>query len=429
MKKLLSLITTVFLVSIPLYCYPTLIMLDRIVVIVDDDVIMQSEVSARMQSIKAQLARSPQGSVPPDDVLTSQIIDRLILESIQLQMADRAGVRVSDSELNEAMRGIAEQNRLTLEQFQQAILKDGISYVEMRDQIRREIMISRVQKGIMRRRIQITEQEIKNFLDSEVGEVVTADEYRLAHILLPTPSQATAAQVEAVRQDADDLLNQIKAGADFQSLAVERSAGQNALEGGDLGWRKPIQIPTMFSDICQEMEAGEVRGPIKSGSGYHLIKLLQKRGAKAEGQVEQTQVRHVLIQTSEIRNDQEARELAESLREEVVNGRRFDEIAMLHSDDPGSALSGGDLGWNRAGIFVPVFEEVMNNADTDEVSDVFQSEHGYHFLEVTGRRVEDFSEKFKMGQAENYLRTQMFEEELESWLREIREGAFIEIRS
>ncbi len=429
MKKLLSLTITILLVNIPTYCYPALIILDRIVAVIDDDVIMQTEVSARMKAIKTQLANSPRASVPPDDEMISQIIDRLVIESIQLQMADRAGVRVSDSELNDAMRSIAKQNNLTLEQFQQAILKDGVSYVEMRDQIRRELKIGRVQKGVMRGRIKITEQEIRNFLESEVGEVVTADEYRLGHILLTLPSEATATQIRAVQQEANELAERLKAGGDFQKLAVERSEGQNALEGGDLGWRKPIALPTMFSDIAPQMETGEVRGPIKSGSGYHLIKLLQKRGANAEGQVPQTEVRHVLIQTSEIRTDQEAKELAESLREEVINGRSFDEIAKLHSDDPGSALSGGDLGWTRAGIFVPKFEDVMSNSATNEVSEVFRTEHGYHFLEVTGHRVEDFSERFRMGQAENYLRNQMFDEELEAWLREIKEDAFVEIRS
>ena len=216
---------------------------------------------------------------------------------------------------------------------------------------------------------------------------------------------------------------------DFQSLAIEKSAGKNALDGGDLGWRKPGQLPTMFSDIAQEMAIGEVRGPIKSGSGYHLITLVQKRGAKAEGNVEQTRVRHVLVRPSEIRTGEEARELAESLQEEVLGGRAFDEIAKLHSDDPGSALSGGDLGWSRAGVFVPKFEEVMNSLDLNKVSQVFLTEHGYHFLEVTGRRIEDFSERFKQRQAENYLRNQMFDEELEAWLREIREEAFVEIRS
>jgi len=390
---------------------------------------MQSEVNTRMRAIKAQLARTPQGSPPPDDVLTEQIMERLVVESIQIQMAERAGVKISDGELNKAMQGIAAQNQLTLDQFQRAIEADGISYVEMRDQIRRELMIGRVQKGVMRNRIEISEQEILNFLESEVGTGITADEYRLGHILLSTPAKANAEQIQAIKVKAEDLIIQLTEGADFGSLAVKYSTGQNALDGGDLGWRKPVQIPTMFSDIAQEMQVNEVRGPIKSGSGYHLIKLLEKRGANAEGQVAQTEVRHILIQISEIRNDQEAEELAISLREEVAEGRDFDAIAKLYSDDPGSALSGGDLGWSRAGLFVPEFEAIMNNSEIGELSQVFHTEHGYHFLEVTGRRIEDFSERFKMGQAENYLRNQMFEEELESWLNEIRDNAFIEIRS
>jgi peptidyl-prolyl cis-trans isomerase SurA len=424
-----SLITVGILLSFSGYSYSRVIMLDRIAAIVDDDVIMQSEVNTRMKAIKAQLARTPQGSPPPDDLLTEQIMDRLIVESIQIQMAERAGVKISDGELNRAMQGIAAQNKLTLDQFQRAIEQDGISYVEMRDQIRRELMIGRVQKGVMRNRIEISEQEILNFLESEVGTGITADEYRLGHILLSTPSEATAEQLQAVKQQAEDLLVQLSEGADFSSLAVKYSTGQNALDGGDLGWRKPVQIPTMFSDITQEMKVNEVRGPIKSGSGYHLIKLLERRGADAEGQVAQTEVRHILIQTSEIRDDLEAKELAMSLREEIVEGREFDAVAKLYSDDPGSALSGGDLGWTRSGLFVPEFEAVMANSEIGELSQVFRTEHGYHFLEVTGRRIEDFSEKFKMGQAENYLRNQMFEEELETWLQEIRDDAFVEVRS
>ncbi len=429
MKKYLTLIAVFAMVTIPASSYSALIMLDRIAAVVDDDVVMQSEVESRIKQIKAQIAGSPDGRVPPDDVLTKQIIDRLIIESLQIQMAERGGIKVSDGELNEAMRGIADQNRLTLAEFQQAIARDGISYADMRDQIRREIMIGRVQKSIMRRRIQITENDIRNFLESEVGEVITADEYRLAHILLPIPSKATGDQVKKVEREANQLMEALDAGADFQSLAVEKSAGQNALEGGDLGWRKPLQLPTMFSDIAQEMAVGEIRGPIKSGSGFHLIKLLETRGANAEGQIKQTQCRHVLIKPSEIRTEQEARELAESLREEIIEGRTFDEVAKLYSDDPGSALSGGDLGWTRSGVFVPKFEEVMSKSKENEVSEVFRTEHGFHFLEVTGRRVEDFSERYKMGQAENYLRNQKFEEELESWLREIKEEAFIEIRT
>ncbi|MCB1646551.1 MAG: peptidylprolyl isomerase [Pseudomonadales bacterium] len=402
-------------------------MLDRIIAIVDEDVILESELNERVTAVKAQL-RTTGKQAPPDDILKEQIIERLIVDSLQLQMADRAGVRINDEELNQALLAIATQNKMSLPQFRDAIERDGISYVQMREQIKKELKINRVQQGIMRNRIEISEQEIRNFLASDLGNMVTADEYRLAHILIPLPDDPTPAQADAVKADADSLLARLNSGADFQSLAIERSAGQNALDGGDLGWRKVAQLPTMFADIAPEMEIGEIRGPIKSGSGYHLIKLLQKRGAEAEGQVAQTRVRHVLVQPSEIRTDQEARELAESLREEVAEGRAFDEVAKLYSDDPGSALGGGDLGWNRAGIFVPEFEQVIADADINQLSRVFKTVHGYHFLEVTGRRIEDFSEKFRMTQAENYIRNQRFDEELESWLRELREDAFVEVR-
>lgn len=404
-------------------------MLDGIVAIVDEDVILRSELEERMRAVKAQVQNSSQANIPPDDVLRDQIIERLIVESLQLQMAERAGVRIGDEELNEAMRSIAAQNNLSLDEFRQAIQADGISYNEMREQVRREMAISRVQQGVMNNRIQITDKEIENFLNSERGEIVTADEYRLAHILLPIPDDASSSEISEIRDEAENILQQIKEGADFQSLAMEKSSGQNALEGGDLGWRKAVQLPTIFSEIVPEMEINEVRGPIKSGSGYHLIKLMRKRGAEAEGQIEQTRVRHVLIKPSEIRTDQEARELAESLRDEVVDGRSFEEVAKLHSDDPGSALSGGNLGWSRSGEFVPEFEAMMNETGQGEISPVFKTTHGYHFLEVTGRRVEDFSERFRMGQAERYLRNQKFDEELESWIQEIREDAFVEKRT
>ena len=408
--------------------HAALVILDRIIAVVDEDVVMESQLNQRLNSVKAQLTENQRGQIPSDEELKAQLIERLIVESVQIQMADRAGVRISDEELNESMTAIASQNKLTLQQFRQAVERDGIPYAEMRDQIRREVKINRVQQGIMRTRINISEQEIKDFLASELGEVITADEYRLAHILLSTPNDASQAQISNIMKNAQDLKNQVDNGADFQSLAIEKSTGQNALNGGDLGWRKVVQLPTMFADIAPEMSEGELRGPIQSGSGFHLIKLLEKRGAKAEGQVPQTQVKHVLIQPSEIRTHQEALDLAESLRQEVADGRDFDEIAKLFSDDPGSALSGGDLGWNRAGTFVPVFEQQMLDSDIGRLSQVFESQHGFHFLEVTGRRIEDFSERFKQSQAENYLRNQKFDEELENWIRELREDAFVEIR-
>ncbi len=401
--------------------------LDKIAVVVDDDVIMESEIDSRRRAVVGQLKGQNQ-RIPPADVMRQQIVERLIIESLQLQMARRAGIRVNDEELNSALASVAAQNNLTLAQFSVEIEKDGISYVEMRDQIRREIAISRIQQGVMRNRIQITEQEVNNFLESEMGQVVTADGYRLAHILLPFSENAASEEIAKVKADAEDLIKEIFDGADFGSLAIERSTSADALDGGDLGWRKAVQLPTMFSDLAPGMEIGDIRGPIRSGSGYHVVTLLDKRGAKTEGQVEQTQTRHVLVTPSEILSDQEAKDFAETLREEVISGRPFEEIAKLHSDDPGSALSGGDLGWNTEGTFVPEFEAQIKSTDIDEISPVFRSQHGYHFLQVLGHRIEDMSQEFLMRQAANFLRNQKRDEELQTWIREIREEAFVEVR-
>ena len=427
--KLIALLTTLTLTSVTVSSYAALVLIDRISVVVDQDVIMQSEIDERMKAIKAQIAADPQTQAPSDDVLRGQIIERLILENLQLQTADRAGIRISDDELNEALSGIASQNQMTLTQFRVALANDGVSWAAMREQVRREFAISRVQQGVMRRRIEVTEQEIDNFLATEVGESVTSDQYRVGHILIALPPNPSAQDIRTTRDKADSISTQLQEGADFGSLAIEFSEDQNALEGGDMGWRKPAQLPSMFSDLVADMKAGDIKGPIKSGRGFHLIKVMEKRGATSEGQIEQTQVRHVLIQPNEIRTEGECQDLAISLREEIVEGRDFADVAKLYSDDPGSALGGGDLGWSRAGVFVPKFESTMKAMDINELSEVFKTAHGYHFLEVTGRRIEDFSERFKMGQAENYLRNQKFDEELGNWQREIRDKAFVEIKN
>lgn len=427
--KFIALLTTLALTSLSVSSYAALVVMDRIAVVVDQDVIMQSEIDERMKSIKAQIAADPKTQAPPDDALQGQVIERLVLENLQLQTADRAGIRISDDELNEALSGIALQNQMTLTQFRIALANDGVSWAAMREQVRREFAISRVQQGVMRRRIEVTEQEIDNFLATEVGQTVTSDQYRLGHILIALPPNPSAQDIRALRDISEGISTQLQEGADFGSLAIEFSEDQNALEGGDMGWRKPAQLPSMFSDLVADMKAGDIKGPIKSGRGFHLIKVMEKRGATSEGQIEQTQVRHVLIQPNEIRTEGECQDLATSLREEIVGGRDFAEVAKLYSDDPGSALGGGDLGWSRAGVFVPEFESTMKAMEVNELSEVFKTIHGYHFIEVTGRRVEDFSERFKMGQAENYLRNQKFDEELDNWQREIRDKAFVEIKN
>ena len=414
---------------LPLLAQSATTIIDRIAIVVDQDVIMQSELEERFEAVRSQISSQKNARMPSDDVLKKQIEEQMIIESLQLQRAGRAGIRISDEEINNTLAQIAKENNLSLNEFKEALTVDGISWSGMRSRVSRELKINRLQQGTMRRRIQVSEQEIKNFLSSELGSNLTADQYRLGHILIPIPENPSNNDLKTASSQANSIFAKIEEGDDFRALAIEFSSGQNSLEGGDLGWRKAAQLPTIFSDLVHNMEIGETRSPIRSGRGFHILKLFNKRGASTEGKIAQTRVRHVLVQPNEIRSENEANDLALSLRNEVVEGRDFEEIAKLYSDDPGSALSGGDLGWSRKGIFVPEFEKIMADSEINELSSVFQTVHGYHFLEVTDRRIEDFSERYRMSQAENFLRNQRFDQELSNWLREIREDAFIESKN
>ena len=414
---------------LPLLAQSATTIIDRIAIVVDEDVIMQSELEERFEAVRSQISSQKNARMPSDDVLNKQIEEQMIIESLQLQRAERAGIRISDEEINNTLAQIAKENNLSLNEFQDALTMDGISWSGMRSRVSRELKINRLQQGTMRRRIQVSDQEIKNFLSSELGSNLTADQYRLGHILIPTPENPSNNDLKTASSQANSIFSKIEEGDDFRALAIEFSSGQNSLEGGDLGWRKAAQLPTIFSDLVDNMEIGETRSPIRSGRGFHILKLFNKRGASTEGKIAQTRVRHVLVQPNEIRSENEANDLALSLHSEVVEGRDFEAIAKLYSDDPGSALSGGDLGWSRKGIFVPEFEKIIADSEINELSSVFKTVHGYHFLEVTGRRIEDFSERYRMSQAENFLRNQRFDQELNNWLREIREDAFIESKN
>ncbi|MGA1189632.1 MAG: peptidylprolyl isomerase, partial [Pseudomonadales bacterium] len=260
--------------------------MDEIAAIVDEDVVTRSEIDNRLKTIKAQ-AKNP-AALPSDRILREQIVERLIIEKLQLQVARRAGVRVSDAELNDAMKRIAEQNQLTLESFRRALEQDGLSYNDMRQQVEQEIIIGRVQQGIMNSRIEISTDEIEDFLATDAGQELTADEYRIGHILIPIGSDPSRESIAQAKSEAEAVVAALQSGENFQSLAMEKSAGQNALEGGDLGWRKPNALPTLFADIAVDMKVEDIRGPIRSSSGFHVIKLLQRRGATAEGLINQT---------------------------------------------------------------------------------------------------------------------------------------------
>ncbi|HCG96047.1 MAG TPA: molecular chaperone SurA [Halieaceae bacterium] len=396
--------------------------LDSVIAIVDEDIILASEVGERLEQIKAS-AEQRGITLPDEETVLQETLDRLILESIQLQLADRYGVRVPDAQLDQSMARIAAQNGMTLEQFRDALQQTGQSYAEMRAGLRDELAIQRVQQGSVMRDINITEKEIDNFMMTEEGIALTDPEYRVVQALLPIPRSDTAEQRTAKEDYVDGVLANILAGADFsEAVSVQEPY---TFQGGDLGWRKLSDIPSMFADILPSLKAGDT-GKVQSNSGLHLVHLAEARGL--ERLVEQTNVRHILVTPNEVLDDEAARNFVLGLKERVNSGEDFASLAREHSDDIGSAQEGGDLGWTNPGQMVPEFETAMANAKIGVVTEPVRSEFGWHILEVTGRRTEDFAEQVRRNQVANYLREAKYEEELDNWLRKIRGEAFVDIK-
>ncbi|WP_082679560.1 MULTISPECIES: peptidylprolyl isomerase [Microbulbifer] len=400
--------------------------LDRVVAVVDDDVVMASELQQRLDTITAQI-QSQNVQAPPIDVLRRQVLEQLIIERLQLQMASRAGVTVSDAELDQAIARVMQNTGASPEQFRERLAADGMSMKSFRQQIRNELLIRRVEQGSVNRRIQITDQDIDNFLRSKEGEFWKSPQFELGHILIPVNSSAPADEVTKAREKAQQLAQQVRDGADFRQLAIANSAGQNALSGGDLGWRKTVELPTLFSDALQGLGVDDVTDPFRSDAGFHLLKIHAQRGSN-EQVVEQTKVRHILVKTSAIRDDDAAYNLLIDLRKQLEDGASFDELARENSEDIGTMLAGGDLGWSMPGQFVPEFTQAMNNTPVGETSMPFKSQFGWHILRVDGRRNQDMTEQYIRNQAANLLRNRRYEEELQNWRREIRDQAYVDIK-
>lgn len=398
--------------------------IDHVVAVVDEDIIMHSELQQRVNDVKRQ---NRGASLPAAKVLRQQVLERMILESIQLQMADRGGVRISDAELNDAIRRIAAQNNMSLTQFRQAMEAEGVSFTLARDQIRDEMRVSRVQRFQVGERIQITDQDVDYFLASELGKMASAAEYQLAHILIAVPSQASPADLQQAQQKAQQLVDQLRNGADFRQLAIAQSNGRNALKGGDLGWRKEAQLPGIFADVIPAMQINDISDPIKSASGFHIVKLSDKRGGNTE-LVTQAKVRHILIQTNELRDAARSKELIDQLYQRLQAGEDFAELAREFSDDPGSAASGGDLGWVSPGDMVPAFDKTMAAAQPGQLSQPFESRFGWHILQVQERKQTDVGAEKQRNQVRQMLYSRRFEEELPIWLRKIRAEAYVDIK-
>ncbi|GAB7528500.1 peptidylprolyl isomerase [Pseudomonas sp. 3A(2025)] len=402
--------------------------LDSVVAIVDNDVIMKSQMDQRVREVQQTIAKRG-GGTPPAEALQSQVLDRLILENLQLQMGDRSGIRIGDEELNQALETIAQRNGMSLAQFRAALAHDGLSYNDAREQVRREMIISRVRQRRVAERIQVTEQEVKNFLASDLGKAQLSEEFHLANILIPTSDSASSSEIQKAASQAQDIYNQLKKGADFAQLAVARSASESALDGGDMGWRKAAQLPPPFGDLLGSMPVGDVTPPARTPGGFIILKLLEKRGGEGQAQMrDEVHVRHILIKPSEIRSEAETKRLATKLYERIENGDNFADLAKSFSEDPGSALNGGDLNWVDPNSLVPEFREAMNETPQGVLSKPFKTNYGWHILEVLGRRATDTTTQARDQQALTVLRNRKYDEELQTWLRQIRDEAYVEIK-
>ncbi|MCS5548186.1 MAG: peptidylprolyl isomerase [SAR86 cluster bacterium] len=401
-------------------------LLDRVVAVVDSGVVMESQLNQRVQDIIGRL-RSDGIELPPKEVLEEQILERLIIEEIQLQIGDQAGVKISDAELNRALSMIASENSMNLEQFKESLDANNGSYVKLRDQVRKELIIQRVQRGKVGANIEISEQEIENFLNSEEGRSKLAEQYNVQQILLSLSSSAPENEVNLVKEKGADLIERYKEGESFEKLAATYSSDQNALEGGSLGWRKSSELPSLFSNVVVKMKVGEISELIRSGAGFHIIRLSEKRGDVVKFE-DQTLVRHILIQSSEIRSENQTKELINEIHQELIDGEDFKQLARQHSEDPGSKMEGGELGWSSPDSFDPAFEAVMNSVDIGEMSKPFQSSFGWHILEVLDRRNEDISDDVRKNRAYSIIFNRKFEQELQRTLIELRSESYVDIK-
>jgi peptidyl-prolyl cis-trans isomerase SurA len=355
------------------------------------------------------------------------VLERLIVENLQLQIGERSGIRITDEELNQAVGTIAQRNNMSIEQFRSALSRDGLSYDDARDQIRREMIISRVRQRRVAERIQVSEQEVKNFLASDLGKMQLSEEFRLANILIPTPESANSDAIQNAAKQADAVYQQLKQGADFGQLAIAKSASETALEGGDMGWRKAAQLPPPFDRLLGTMAVGDVTQPMRTPGGFIILKILDKRGGEAQVR-DEVHVRHILVKPSPIRDEEKTKALAQSLYSRIEAGEDFGELAKSFSEDPGSALNGGDLNWIDPNALVPEFREVMAKTPQGQLSKPFQTQYGWHVLEVLGRRATDSTTQAREQQAMTVLRNRKYDEELQTWLRQIRDEAYVEIK-
>ena len=400
--------------------------LDRIVAIVNNEVITQGELTDQIAMVTKNLQK--QGTaLPPPEALQKQLLERMINDLIQVQEAKETGIRIDDATLDKTLQRIADENSVSMTEFRRLLEQDGIVYQKFREDIRNQVVMSRLREREVEGNVGVTEAEVDTQLALEAREATTNQEYRLAHILVLVPEQATTQQVDARRKRAMQALSDLRRGAEFAQISAQFSDAPDALQGGSLGWREANRLPSIFVEAINTLKLGETSDILRSPNGFHIVKLLDKRGKNATPSVQQTRGRHILVRNKDGLTDDEARSRLQRLRERIVGGADFAELAKVHSDDPSSS-KGGDLGWMSPGDTVPEFERAMNQLRDNELSQPFQSPFGWHIVQVQERRSEGLSEERKRAVARNAIRARKAEEAYTDWLRQTRDRAFVEYR-
>lgn len=399
--------------------------IDHVTVIVNDGVILEGEIQAIIDEVKSTALLNNQ-SLPSDRALRAQAVDRLILNSIQMQMAERMGIQVSDAHLDSVLQNIAQSQNISVEQMRQEIVKSGESYERYREKLREEVALNEVRRGNVHRRVNISLQEVTTLIGL-MDENSSKEEYQIGHILVSVPSKAAQSEVDAKKDIADKVISLLKDGSDFKKVAIASSSGAKALEGGDWGYMGINEMPSLFSESVRGKKTGDLIGPLRSGAGFHIVKILDIRGRQTV-EVKEVLARHILITPSIILSEEKAKNMLNKFLAQVEDGSAdFGKLAKQHSEDPGSALKNGELGWANPDIYAPKFKEVLANLKIGEYSKPFRTQFGWHVVQLMEERTADATEKSKQDQAYQILYKRKFAEETENWLREIRDQAFIEV--
>lgn len=401
--------------------------LDRVLVIVNSEVITESELKARLKEVRKTIA-AQKIAAPPEDVLKKQVLERMVLEKIQLQVAAFTGIQAGNDRVDEAVQRIAQQNRLTPAELVKALKQEGIEPARFRNQIKTQILIQQLVERDVQNRVTVTDSEVENFLTNAENRA-GGSEFNISHILIALPEAATPEVIEATRQRAEAVWRDLKQGGDFQQAAVAHSQGQTALEGGQVGWKKAGQLPALFTAALKALRPGEISELLRGPNGFHILKLIDKRGQAQERPVTQAHIRHILVRTTELVPPDEAKRRVEQLRERIEQGEDFAALARAHSDDAGSASGGGDLGWVTPGQASPDFERAVEALKLNELSTAVRTPYGVHLIQVLGRREHDISSELTVNSARQQVHARKTDERYEQWLRQLRDEAYVEYRA